>query len=88
MNVWFKGREIIKMFKMPSRYSHFAYGVIQAGLTCSISAAIASIPFAEKGLFFQQWLMSWSTSWLTMVPVVLLVAPFVRRMVERMTTNS
>ncbi|WP_083214416.1 DUF2798 domain-containing protein [Burkholderia stabilis] len=76
------------MFKIPSRYSHFAYGVIQAGLTCSISAAISSIPLAEKGLFFQQWLMSWSTSWLVMLPVVLLAAPFVRHMVEGITSNS
>ncbi len=76
------------MLKLPSRYSHFVYGVIQAGLTCAIAAAIASIPFAEEGLFFQQWLRSWSISWLTMLPVVLLAAPFIRRMVERMTTNS
>ncbi|WP_349607831.1 MULTISPECIES: DUF2798 domain-containing protein [Cupriavidus] len=76
------------MLKMPSRYSHFVYGVIQAGLTCAIAAAIASIPFAEKGLFFQQWLRSWSISWLTMLPVVLLAAPLIRRMVERMTINS
>ena len=46
------------MPKIPSRYSYFAYGVIQAGLTCAIAAAIASIPFAEEGLFFQQWLRS------------------------------
>ncbi|MGY2488484.1 DUF2798 domain-containing protein [Cupriavidus sp. CP313] len=76
------------MIKMPARYSHFVYGVIQAGLTCSIAAAISSIPFAENGFFFQHWLKSWGISWLTMLPVVLGAAPLIRRLVERMTRSS
>jgi hypothetical protein len=76
------------MIKMPSRYSHFVYGVIQSGLTCSIAAAISSIPFAAKDLFLQQWLKSWGISWLTMLPVVLGAAPLIRRLVAKMTRNS
>ncbi|SDE02813.1 Protein of unknown function [Cupriavidus sp. YR651] len=76
------------MPKIPSRYSYFAFGVIQAGLTCSIAAAIASIPFAAEGLFFQHWLRSWSVSWLTMLPVVVSASPIIRRLVDRMTNHS
>lgn len=75
------------MPKIPSRYSYFAYGVIQSGLTCSIAAAIANIPFADEGLFLQYWLRSWSVSWLTMLPVVMSATPFIRRLVERMTSH-
>lgn len=89
MNVWFKECiEAAHMPKIPSRYSYFAHGVIQAGLTCSIAAAIASIPFAEEGLFFQHWLRSWSVSWLTMLPVVVSATPIIRRLVDRMTNHS
>lgn len=80
--------EMIKMLKLPSRYSHFAFGVIQAGITSSIAAAIASIPFIDKGLFFRHWLESWGISWLAMLPVVLLAAPFIRRMVDKMIAGS
>lgn len=89
MNVGFK--ECIgatHMPKIPSRYRYFAYGVIQSGLTCSIAAAIASIPFVENGLFFQHWLRSWSVSWLTMLPVVVSATPIIRRLVDRMTNHS
>lgn len=76
------------MMKIPSRYSHFAFGVIQAGITSSIAAAIASIPFIDKGLFFEQWLKTWSISWLAMLPVVMLAAPFIRSMVDKMIVRS
>nr|WP_092143656.1 DUF2798 domain-containing protein [Cupriavidus sp. YR651] len=76
------------MLKIPSRYSHFAFGVIQAGITCSIAAAIASIQFISKGFFFQHWLKSWGISWLTMLPIVMLSAHFIRRMVDKMIASS
>jgi hypothetical protein len=73
------------MLKISSRYSHFVYGVFQSGLTCAIAAAIASAPFAERGVFIQHWLGSWSISWLAMLPVVVTAAPFIRKLVEHVT---
>jgi len=37
--------EPVPMRFIPGRYSHFAFGVIQSGLTSGIAAAIASVPF-------------------------------------------
>lgn len=77
-----------QMIKVPSRYSHVVYGVIQSGLTCSIAAAISSMPFAGEGLFLQQWLRSWGISWIAMLPVILSAAPLIRRLVASMTTSA
>jgi hypothetical protein len=49
-------RKAIRMLKISSRHSHFIFGVLQAGLTGAIAAAIASIPFVEDGMFVQHWL--------------------------------
>jgi hypothetical protein len=73
------------MLKISSRHSHFIFGVLQAGLTSAIAAAIASIPFVKGGIFLQHWLMSWSIAWLTMLPVVVAAAPFIRWLAERIT---
>ena len=40
------------MFGIPRRYSHFIFGVIQAGLTSLIAAGIASFPSPNPGQFF------------------------------------
>jgi len=34
------------MRRVPRRYSHFVFGVIQSGLTCAIASAIASLTHA------------------------------------------
>jgi hypothetical protein len=71
------------MLKISSRYSHFVFGVLQAGLTSAIAAAIASISFVKGGMFVPHWLTSWGISWLTMLPVVVTAAPFIRRLADR-----
>ena len=80
--------EIFEMFRIPQRYGHFIYGVIQSGVTCSIAAAIASLPFIKEGAFLQHWFRSWGVSWLTMLPVVVVAAPLIRRLAERMTSRA
>jgi len=70
------------MLGMPRRYSHFVYGVIQSGLTCAVAAAIASLPFLSIGSFVSHWLQSWSFAWLTMLPIVLLAAPAIRKLTD------
>ncbi len=69
---------------IPRRYAHFLFGVIQSGLTCFVAAGIASLPMFEAGAFIEHWLMAWLISWMTMLPVVLLAAPFIRALVERL----
>jgi hypothetical protein len=66
------------MLGIPRRYSHFVFGVIQAGLTSLIAAGIASAPFADQGQFLTHWLLSWLISWAAMLPFVLFAAPAIR----------
>jgi hypothetical protein len=70
------------MLGIPRRYSHFVYGVIQSGLTCAVASAIASLPFLSRGSFASHWLQSWLLAWLTMLPVVLLAAPAIRKLTD------
>jgi hypothetical protein len=66
------------MLGIPRRYSHFVFGVIQAGLTSLIAAGIASAPFISQGQFLSRWLLSWLISWAAMLPFVLFAAPTIR----------
>jgi hypothetical protein len=71
--------------RIPRRHGHFAFGVIQSGLTCLVAAGIASYPDSDPVSFVAHWLVAWLVSWLTMVPVVLLAAPVIRMFVNHLT---
>ena len=45
------------MSGIPRRYSHFIFGVIQAGLTSLIAAGIAVFPSPNPVQFFSHWLL-------------------------------
>lgn len=72
--------------RIPARYSHFVFGLIQSGLTCLVASGIASAPLLTEGHFLLHWLQSWLIAWATMLPVVLLAAPGIRRLVQSLTT--
>ena len=76
------------MLRIPRRYGHFVFSVIQSGLTSAIAAAIASAPFISNSTFIAHWLSSWLIAWATMIPVVLLAAPLIRRLVYALTIGS
>jgi hypothetical protein len=76
------------MLRIPRRYGHFVFAVIQSGLTAAIAAAIASVPFLEKSSFLVHWLSSWLIAWVTMIPIVILAAPFIRRLALALTVGS
>jgi hypothetical protein len=76
------------MLKIPRRYSHFVYGVIQSGLTCGIAAAIASPSFLTAGSFASQWLRSWLLAWVIMLPTVLFAAPVIRKLTYILTREE
>ena len=66
------------MFVIPRRHSHFIFAAIQAGLTSLIAAGIASLPVGSIGQFLSHWLLSWTVSWITILPIVVLAAPLIR----------
>jgi hypothetical protein len=76
------------MLGIPRRYSHFVFGVIQAGLTSFIAAAIASISLWGSGRFLDNWLISWAVSWVMMLPAVLFAAPVIQFIAVRLTHDD
>ena len=76
------------MLGIPRRYGHFVFAVIQSGMTSAIAAAIASAPFLDDSTFLIHWLGSWLVAWIVMAPIVLLAAPFIRRLVLALTIVS
>lgn len=74
------------MYKFPHHYGPFIFGVIQAAVTTGIATAIAT-PLIS-GLdwdFVGRWCSAWGLAWLTMLPVVICLAPLIRRAVNAMT---
>lgn len=76
------------MLRIPRRYSHFVFAVVQSGMTSAIAAAVASAPFLEESTFLIHWLASWLVAWAVMIPIVLLAAPIIRRIVLALTVAS
>ena len=76
------------MLRIPRRYGHFVFGVVQAGLTTAIAAGVASISFFGTFAFVENWLGSWLMAWTTTIPIVLLAAPGIRRLVLALTIES
>jgi|KBSMisStaDraftv2_1062788.scaffolds.fasta_scaffold724178_2 hypothetical protein len=75
----------IQMRKLPKKYSHYVFGVIQSGITCSIASAIASAPFASNGAFLAHWIGAYLYSWAIMLPLVVIAAPVIRKMASALT---
>ncbi|MBX9709801.1 MAG: DUF2798 domain-containing protein [Xanthobacteraceae bacterium] len=76
------------MRRIPSRYAHFVFGVIQSGLTSAIAAGIASLTFLSAGTFFTHWIGSWFISWIVMLPIVVLAAPVIRKITMYLTADE
>jgi amino acid transporter len=76
------------MLRIPRRFSHFVYGVIQSGLTSAIAAGIASFPFVAAGTFVPHWLQSWFVAWVVMLPIVLFAAPAIRSLTHFLTRED
>ncbi|PCD77975.1 DUF2798 domain-containing protein [Pseudothioclava arenosa] len=74
---------------IPARYSHFLFSLILSGLMSFLVSGIAT--FRATGLvenFPQLWIGAWLPSWLLAYPAVLIVAPFARRLTQRLTVAA
>jgi hypothetical protein len=74
------------MLGISRRYAHFVYGFIQSGLTCAVATAIAALRM-PAGMPAMTWISSWLIAWATMIPVVLLAAPLIRKAVDAVTRD-
>jgi hypothetical protein len=73
------------MVRISRHNSHYVYGAIQSNITCSITAAVASLPFLAEGSFMLRWLSSWLCACLVALPIALLAAPVIRRLTDLLT---
>nr|PZN78652.1 MAG: GNAT family acetyltransferase [Pseudomonadota bacterium] len=77
------------MRRLPRRYAHFVYGMIQAAITTAVATTVATRQIASADLHFVlYWIESWSLSLATMLPVVLLAAPIIQRAVYSLTEEK
>jgi hypothetical protein len=78
----------LMMPRIPRRYSHFLFAVMQSALTSAIAAAIASVSLIQQGTFLRHWLESWVFAWLLMLPVVIFFAPLLNKFTALVTSSS
>jgi hypothetical protein len=72
--------------KLPGSWAPTIYGVIQSAVTTALATAIATFHIA--GLHLSAvfgWLTAWAIAWSTMLPIVILVSPLIRKAVDAMT---
>nr|WP_074445572.1 DUF2798 domain-containing protein [Saliniramus fredricksonii] len=74
--------------KLPKSFAPVLFGLLLSGLMSLIVSGIATARALGLGPDFPMaWLISWLGSWAVAFPTVLVVAPFVRRIVARVTAE-
>lgn len=74
---------------LPKRYEQIAFGLLLSGMMSFIVSGLAT--FLGLGLsadFLFHWIKAWLPSWAFAFPVVLVVAPFVRRILARIVIRD
>ena len=69
---------------MHPRFAPILFGLLLSGLMSLIVSGIATLrAIGPVDGFTGLWMSAWISSWLVAFPSVLVIAPFVRRMVAR-----
>ncbi|SIT34916.1 conserved exported hypothetical protein [Paraburkholderia piptadeniae] len=76
------------MFRIPHRFNHFLFSGIQSAMTCAVASAVSSVPFYSEKTFFDHWIRSYLLSWMVMLPLALVAAPLIRRIVGLLTAST
>ena len=75
--------------RIPSRFAPLLFSaLLSAIMVCIVSAFVLTISQGIDAEFPAQWLRSCITTWPVAFPTVAIVAPWVRRMVGRMTVQG
>lgn len=64
---------------LPVRAKPYAFAATQAFVTTGVSTLIAS------GTASLRWLVAWAMAWTLLVPLVLFMAPFIWRLLNRLS---
>ncbi|MBI2748042.1 MAG: DUF2798 domain-containing protein [Burkholderiales bacterium] len=73
---------------LPARLAPVLFGLILSGLMSLVVSGIST--FRATGLvdhFLALWISAWLAAWLVAFPLVLLVAPATRRIVQRLVVT-
>lgn len=71
---------------IPARFAPLLFGLILSGLmSCMVSGIATFRALGPNDAFIANWAGSWAVSWAIAFPAVLVVAPFTRRIVARLT---
>ena len=75
--------------RIPARYAPIVFGaLLSAIMVALVSAFVIAVTQGLHFGFAAQWLKSCATTWPVAFPTVTLVAPWVRRMVGRLTVSG
>lgn len=72
--------------RIPSRYSHVLFGAMLSAIMVSVISG--AVVFGNHGFnpdFTSYWFKGFATAWPIAFPTVLVVAPFVRKIVSKLT---
>ncbi len=74
--------------KIPSRYSNLLFGAMLSIIMVTIiSGMVTLINQGFNAEFFTRWFKGFITTWPIAFPSVLVVAPFVRKVVAKLTAE-
>ncbi|WP_026782396.1 DUF2798 domain-containing protein [Pleomorphomonas koreensis] len=73
------------MFRIPARHAPVLFSLILSGLMSLVISGVSTLRAAGLSPGFAgHWLVGWASSWPIAFPVVLMLAPLVRRIVARL----
>ena len=68
---------------LPKKYEHIAFGFLLSGMmSCLVSGFATALSLGLSPEFPLSWIRAWLPSWMLAFPVVLVIAPFVRRLLS------
>ena len=73
---------------LPARSAPILFGFILSGLMCLVVSGIST--YRAVGMaanFFQLWTSGWIMAWLIGFPLVVVIAPITRRVVQRLVRS-
>lgn len=75
--------------KIPARYSNVLFGgLLSAIMVTIISGAVVLVTQGLDADFLIHWLKGFGTAWPIAFPAVLVVAPWVRKVVAKLTADN
>jgi hypothetical protein len=73
----------------PARFSPIIFGLILSGMMSLVVSGISTFRAMGPGApFVSLWISAWLAAWLVAFPLVLLVAPVTRKIVQRLERSQ